>query len=72
MQIFLIYFLAPPLHTYTRAHTAHALQQLNVIMDLQGIVDKTVNPKGSNVLASAAVTMFQTQGSLEGHTAYPM
>jgi len=45
---------------------------MNTIIDLQGIGDKTVNPKGSNVLPSDAVKMFQMQGSLESQTAYPM
>jgi hypothetical protein len=45
---------------------------MDTILNLQGIGDKTVNPKGSNVMPSDAVLMFQMQGSLEGQNSYPM
>ena len=45
---------------------------MDTILNLQGIGDKTVNPKGSNVMPSDAVSMFQMQGSLEGQKSYPM
>jgi len=47
-------------------------QQMDTILNLQGIGDKTVNPKGINVMPSDAVLMFQMQGSLEGQSSYPM
>ena len=45
---------------------------MDTILNLQGIGDKTVNPKGTNVMPSDAVSMFQMQGSLEGQKSYPM
>lgn len=45
---------------------------MDTILHLQGIGDKTVNPKGTNVMPSDAVNMFQKQGSLEGQKSYPM